>query len=68
MNEWAKLVDKYASELKKYDVVCAYCGQTLGAHIVNTECADNNGTTDHYYTEEEPNSNAKNRHWFGKAK
>ena len=29
MNEWARLVDKYASELKKYDMVCAYCGQHL---------------------------------------
>jgi len=26
MNEWARLVDKYASELKRYDLVCAFCG------------------------------------------
>ena len=26
MNEWARLVDRYASELKKYELVCAYCG------------------------------------------
>lgn len=26
MEEWAKLVDRYANELKKYDLVCAFCG------------------------------------------
>ena len=26
MNEWARLVDRYASELKKYELVCAFCG------------------------------------------
>lgn len=26
MNEWAKLVDRYGSELKKFDLVCAFCG------------------------------------------
>ena len=29
MNEWARLVDRYASELKKYEMVCAFCGQSL---------------------------------------
>jgi len=29
MEEWAKLVDKYANELKKYDLVCAFCGQHI---------------------------------------
>jgi hypothetical protein len=26
MEEWAKLVDKYGVELKKFDLVCAFCG------------------------------------------
>lgn len=26
MEEWARLVDKYACELKKFDMVCAFCG------------------------------------------
>jgi protein associated with RNAse G/E len=26
MEEWARLVDKYAAELKKFDLVCAFCG------------------------------------------
>jgi len=68
MNEWAKLVDKYANELKKYDLVCAYCGQTMNQHTVNTECADNTGGTDNLYTEEEPMNHPKGRHWFGKAR
>lgn len=68
MNEWAKLVDKYAIELKKYDLVCAYCGQTMNQHTANTECADNTGSTDHLYTEEEPFNHPKGRHWFGKAR
>jgi hypothetical protein len=41
MNEWARLVDRYASELKRYELVCAFCGQYLSNEVVNTECADN---------------------------
>ncbi len=41
MNEWARLVDRYASELKKYELVCAYCGQHMGEGNVNAECAEN---------------------------
>ena len=41
MNEWARLVDRYASELKRYELVCAFCGQYLSGDTVNTECADN---------------------------
>lgn len=26
MNEWARLVDRYANELKKYELICAFCG------------------------------------------
>lgn len=29
MNEWARLVDRYGAELKKFDIVCAFCGQHL---------------------------------------
>lgn len=41
MNEWARLVDRYASELKKYELVCAYCGQHLSDTNINTECYEN---------------------------
>ena len=42
MNEWARLVDKYGAELKKFDVVCAFCGQHLSDGNVNTDCVENN--------------------------
>lgn len=35
MNEWARLVDRYAEELKKFEIVCAFCGQHLGDHNIN---------------------------------
>ena len=41
MNEWARLVDRYASELRRYELVCAFCGQYLSNETVNTGCADN---------------------------
>jgi hypothetical protein len=41
MNEWARLVDRYATELKRYELVCAFCGQYLSNDTVNTPCADN---------------------------
>ena len=76
MNEWARLVDRYASELKKYELVCAFCGQYISNETVNTECADNcqprnqDGETTQqvYFTEMEPDSVVfgKRKHWFGK--
>jgi len=41
MNEWARLVDRYASELKKYELVCSFCGQHLSDANVNGECPEN---------------------------
>lgn len=41
MNEWARLVDRYASELKKYELVCSFCGQHLSDANINTECPEN---------------------------
>lgn len=41
MNEWARLVDRYASELKKYELVCAFCGQHLADCNINSDCLDN---------------------------
>lgn len=80
MNEWARLVDRYASELKKYELVCAFCGQTLADINVNTECADNcapravsseGGSQVEqlvYFTDEEPDPETigKRRHFFGR--
>ena len=41
MNEWARLVDRYASELKKYELVCSFCGIPLSDQTVNSECPGN---------------------------
>jgi len=41
MNEWARLVDRYASELKKYELVCSFCGLHLSDTNVNSECNEN---------------------------
>jgi hypothetical protein len=41
MNEWAKLTDKFAYELMKYQLVCTYCGVHLDESTVNTRCDKN---------------------------
>jgi hypothetical protein len=70
MEEWAKLVDKYASELKKYDLVCSFCGQHLDDTNVNGRCEQNTASfmADEIYTEETPQGQDINngRHFFGK--
>ena len=76
MNEWAQLVDRYAGELKKYELVCAFCGQSMSEVNINTDCADNCQTKEQqdqetvsvYFTEEEPNAAifGKRRHFFAK--
>ncbi len=70
MEEWAKLVDKYAHELKKFDLVCAFCGQHMSDLSVNADCLENNSMFDSYtfFTEDEPQQHFihKGRHWFGR--
>ena len=70
MEEWAKLVDKYAGELQKFDLVCAFCGSHMSDQTVNTDCLENNSMFDSYtyFTIEEPMQHFihKGRHWFGK--
>ena len=41
MNEWARLVDRYGSELKKFELVCSFCGQNLSEHNLNSDCQEN---------------------------
>jgi hypothetical protein len=81
MNEWARLVDRYAAELRKYELVCSFCGQHLADSNVNSECAENTQQRDIasqsrnelnnavvFFTDEEPEADAygKRRHWFGR--
>ena len=76
MNEWAQLVDRYAGELKKYELVCAFCGQNMSENNINTSCAENCQTKEEidqetitvFFTEDEPDAGiyGTKRHWFGK--
>jgi hypothetical protein len=36
-----RLTDKFANELKKYQLVCFYCGTTLDDITVNKKCKGN---------------------------
>ena len=41
IEKWAKLSEKYVSELKKYNLVCRFCGCALDENTVNTSCEKN---------------------------
>ena len=41
MNEWARLVDLYSAELKKYEMVCAFCGVHVSESNINADCVEN---------------------------
>ena len=66
--EWSKLSDKYANELKKYNLVCAYCGCYLDNIKINENCSCNSSKTftNKKYTTELPEDkvNGTGRHWF----
>jgi hypothetical protein len=70
MEEWAKLVERHAEELKKFDMVCAFCGVHMSDLTINQDCQENNTLFDAftYFTEEEPDQRFmhKGRCWFGK--
>ena len=68
IEEWVKLSDRYAQELKKYNVVCSFCGQYLDGKIVNYDCeANENFYLNFYFTIKPPRQNFINskRHFFG---
>ena len=68
IEEWSKLSDKYANEIKKYNLVCAYCGCYLDNIKINEKCSSNSSKTftNKKYTIELPdvNVNGTGRHWF----
>ena len=41
ISEWVKLSDKYAMELKKYDLICNFCGCFMEETTINTACNKN---------------------------
>ncbi len=68
IEEWVKLSDRYAQELKKYEVVCSFCGQYLDGKIVNLDCeANEKFYLNFYFTKNEPRESFINskRHFFG---
>ena len=78
IQKWAKLSDKYASELEKYYLICQFCGCILDESTVNTFCeknnanlADNNGINDEkLLVSFKPKENiyGNKRHYFIKPK
>ena len=71
INEWAKLTDKFANELKKYQLVCYYCSSVMEEGSVNNLCSINDkapGPDFVGFTENPPpekyHGNA--RHYFSK--
>ncbi|OMJ93973.1 hypothetical protein SteCoe_2879 [Stentor coeruleus] len=46
--EWAKLTEKFSSELARYRMICEYCGIPLDNISVNTNCSRNSGNR-HYF-------------------
>lgn len=68
ISEWAKLSDKYAMELKKYHLVCHFCGCYLEEHTVNSLCESNSADVEKakFTTSTVPTDvlNTK-RHFFG---
>ena len=41
IQKWAKISDKYESELQKYNLICQFCGCFLDENTVNTPCDKN---------------------------
>lgn len=68
IEEWIKLSDKYQKDLKKYEVVCAFCGKYIDNNTVNSDCeANSQFYLNFYFTKIAPPSNMINsrRHFFG---
>ena len=66
-----RLTDKFATELKKYHMVCFYCGVTMDNRNVNKKCKSNKEKRNPQFkgfTIDSPHSNydANNYHFFGK--
>jgi len=73
IDEWAKLTDKFSSELKKYHVICYYCGNVMDDKNINRMCDVNSRTQipeEVGYTIENPSKewHGTRRHFFSKPK
>ena len=68
IEEKAKLSDKYDKDLKKFIVVCSFCGKYIDKKTINSECQANvQFYLNFYFTKEAPPMNLINtkRHYFG---
>ena len=68
IQSWVKKSSKLEDELKKFKVVCAFCGKYLDKNIANSECEANaNFYLNFYFTKETPEEEFLNtkRHFFG---
>ena len=68
IEEKAKLSDKYDKDLKKFMIVCSFCGKYIDKKTVNSECiANEQFYLNFYFTKEAPPMNLINtkRHHFG---
>jgi hypothetical protein len=68
IEEKAKLSDKYDKDLKKFIVVCSFCGKYIDKKTINSECqANEQFYLNFYFTKEAPPMNLINtkRHYFG---
>ena len=76
MNQWVQLVDNFACELRKYQLICSFCGIHLDGNAINTDCSKNPLVTDvadfvppqHFYASTIPTKEffANGRHFFVK--
>jgi hypothetical protein len=76
LKQWMALTDNFASELKKYQLVCSFCGVHLDDVAVNTDCPRNPLVRDvsqfvpptHFYASTIPTKEfyATGRHFFVK--
>ncbi len=68
IEEKAKLSDKYDKDLKKFMIVCSFCGKYIDKKTINSECQANEMFyLNFYFTKEAPPMNLINtrRHYFG---
>ena len=68
IEEKAKLSDKFDKYLKKFMVVCSFCGKYIDIKSINSECeANEQFYLNFYFTKEPPPNNLINskRHFFG---
>lgn len=73
INEWSKLTDRFASELRKYQTICYYCGCVMDTNNINRLCTANDSShvsSGYGFTVDKPEKgwHGTQRHFFAKPK